>query len=125
MRLESPAQGTYRVVTEEVEIHGVKLAPGSVLHLRLGAANRDESKFTCPAQVDLQRKNPGAHLAFGSGIHHCVGFHLAKRELYWAFATIADRFGALRLSARHEPIEYLQNYMFRSIKALHVEFELA
>lgn len=125
LRLESPAQGTYRVVTQEVEIHGVKLPPGSVLHLRIGAANRDEAKFTCPAQVDLNRKNPGAHLAFGSGMHHCVGFSLAKRELYWAFATIADRFRALRLSAGHEPIEYLQNYMFRSIKALHVEFDLA
>lgn len=125
LRLESPAQGIYRVVTEEVEIHGMKLAPGSVLHLRIGAANRDESKFTCPAHVDLNRKNAAVHLAFGSGLHHCVGSFLAKRELYWAFATLVDRFSALRFSALQGPIEYLQNYMFRSIKALHVEFEAA
>jgi cytochrome P450 len=125
LRLESPAQGIYRVATEEVEIHGLKLPPGSVLHLRIGAANRDESKFACPAHVDLNRKNASVHLAFGYGLHHCVGSFLAKRELYWAFATLVDRFSALRLSAVQGPIEYLKNYMFRSIKALHVEFDAA
>ncbi len=125
LRVESPAQGIYRVVTAEVEIHGTKLAPGSVLHLRIGAANRDEGKFSCPAHVDLDRKNASVHLAFGSGIHHCVGSFLAKRELYLAFETLVDRFSALRLSAAQGPIEYLKNYMFRSIKALHVEFDPA
>jgi cytochrome P450 len=125
LRLESPAQGIYRVVTEEVELHGIKLAPGSVLHLRVGAANRDEDKFSCPAHVDLNRKNAAVHLAFGSGLHHCVGSILARRELYWAFATIVDRFKTLRFSDQQGPIEYLQNYMFRSIKALHVQFEAA
>jgi len=125
LRLESPAQGIYRVVTEEVEIHGLKLAPGSVLHLRVGAANRDERKFTCPANLDLKRKNAAVHLAFGSGLHHCVGSSLARRELYWAFATIVNRFSALRLTALQDPISYLQNYMFRSIKSLHVQFEVA
>ena len=122
LRLQSPAQGLYRVVTEEVEIHGMKLPPGSVLHLRIGAANRDESKFKCPGEIDLDRKNAAVHLAFGSGLHHCVGSTLARRELYCAFTTILDRFAGLRLSAQQGPIEYLQNYMFRAIKALHVEF---
>ena len=125
LRLESPAQGLYRVVTEEVEVHGVKLAPGSVLHLRVGAANRDERKFACPAQLDLGRKNAAVHLAFGYGLHHCVGSSLARRELYWAFATIVERFSALRYSALQGPVKYLQNYMFRSIKELHVEFDAA
>jgi cytochrome P450 len=100
---------------------GLKLAPGAVLHLRVGAANRDERKFACPADVDLNRKNAAVHLAFGSGLHHCVGSSLARRELYWAFATLVDRFSALRFSASQGPIKYLQNYMFRSIKALHVD----
>jgi cytochrome P450 len=122
LRLESPAQGLYRVVTKEVEMHGVKLAAGSVLHLRIGAANRDERKFSCPAHVELERKNAGAHLAFGSGLHHCVGAPLARRELNWAFATLIDRFKGIRLSAEQGPIDYLPNYMFRSIRELHVEF---
>jgi cytochrome P450 len=123
LRLHSPAQGLYRVVTEEVELHGVKLPPGSVLHLRIGAANRDESKFGCPAELDLGRKGAAAHLAFGTGLHHCAGSTLARRELYWAFATIVDRFAGVRLGARQGPIEYRQHYMFRGIKALHVEFQ--
>jgi cytochrome P450 len=122
LRLESPAQGLYRVVTDEVEMHGVKLPAGSVLHLRIGAANRDERKFACPARVELERKNAGAHLAFGSGLHHCVGAPLARRELYWAFATLVDRFKGVRFGAEQGPIEYLPNYMFRSICKLHVEF---
>jgi cytochrome P450 len=112
----------YRVVTKEVEMHGVKLAAGSVLHLRIGAANRDERKFSCPAHVELDRKNAGAHLAFGSGLHHCVGAPLARRELNWAFATLIDRFKGIRLGAEQGPIDYLPNYMFRSIRELHVQF---
>jgi cytochrome P450 len=123
LRLQSPAQGLYRVVTEEVELHGVKLPPGSVLHLRIGAANRDESKFACPAMADLNRKGAATHLAFGSGLHHCVGSTLARRELYWAFATVLDRFSGIRFGAQQGPVEYLQNYMFRTAKALHVEFQ--
>jgi cytochrome P450 len=123
LRLQSPAQGLYRVVTEEVELHGVKLPPGSVLHLRVGAANRDESKFACPAEVDLNRKGAATHLAFGSGLHHCVGSTLARRELHWAFATLLDRFSGIRFAAQQGPVEYLRNYMFRTVKALHVEFQ--
>jgi cytochrome P450 len=125
LRLESPAQGIFRVVTEDVELHGVTLPKGSVLHLRVGAANRDESKFACPAHMELDRKNASVHLAFGAGIHHCVGSVLARRELYWAFTTLVDRFNNIRLNPAKGPITYLQNYMFRSINELHVHFDAA
>lgn len=123
LRLESPAQGIFRVVTEEVELHGVKLLRGSVVHLRVGAANRDERKFACPAHLELERKNAAVHLAFGSGLHHCVGSSLARRELYWAFTTILDRFSAIRLNPMQGEINYLKNYMFRSINELQIEFD--
>ncbi len=124
LRLESPAQGIFRVVTEDVEMHGLTLPRGSVLHLRIAAANRDENKFGCPAHLDLDRKNAGTHLAFGAGIHHCVGAVLARSELNWAFRTLLDRFSVLRISPQQGPITFLRNYMFRSIDALHIEFEL-
>lgn len=123
LRLESPAQGIFRVVTQDVEIHGLTLPRGSVLHLRVAAANRDETKFGCPAHLDLDRKNAGTHLAFGAGIHHCVGAVLARSELHWAFWTLLDRFSAMRISPRQGPVTFLRNYMFRSIDALHIEFE--
>ena len=123
LRLESPAQGIFRVITREVEMQGVKLEPGAVLHLRVGAANRDDRRFGCPAQLDVNRKNSSVHLAFGAGIHHCVGNVLARRELYWAFRTIVERFRTIRLAAASNGIAYLQSYMFRSINELDVELE--
>lgn len=123
LRLESPAQGIFRVVTRDVEMHGLSLPRGSILHLRVAAANRDETKFACPAHIDLDRKNAGTHLAFGAGIHHCAGAVLARNELHWSFRTLVDRFGALRISPRQGSVSFLRNYMFRSIDALHIEFE--
>ncbi len=125
LRMESPAQGIFRVVTEDVELHGVKLPHGSVLHLRVGAANRDETKFACPDRLDLERKNASTHMAFGAGIHHCVGAVLARSELNWAFRTFVDRFSAIHISESQGPVTFLNNYMFRAINELHVEFEPA
>ena len=123
LRLESPAQGIFRVVTRETEIHGVTLAAGSVLHLRLGAANRDDRLFGCPVQLDLGRKNAGAHLAFGSGIHHCIGAPLARRELHWAFTSLVERFARIGFAPEQKAVDYLPNYMFRSIRKLQVVFQ--
>ena len=123
LRLESPAQGLYRVVTKEVELHGQTLQPGSVMHLRIGAANRDDRTFGCPAQLDVDRKNAGAHLAFGSGVHHCVGAPLARRELHWAFTALLDRFDGVALAPDQAETDYLPNYMFRAIRSLRVRFD--
>jgi cytochrome P450 len=122
LRLETPSQGIYRVVATQTEIHGVTLPPGSVLHLRIAAANRDDRKFPAPCDLDLERKNSGGHLAFGSGIHHCIGAPLARREMHWAFMTLLTRFNGVRFSPEQQEIEYLPNYMFRSIRKLQVEF---
>lgn len=122
LRLESPAQGVYRVTSRDTELEGVRIPKGAVVHLRVGASNRDPRKFECPAALDLERRNAGAHLAFGSGVHHCVGAALARRELHWAFRTLLDRFSGVSLSPRQGEVEYLKNYTFRSIKALNVRF---
>ena len=122
LRLETPSQGIYRVVKSDTEIHGVPLPHGSVLHLRIAAANRDDRKFAAPGQLDLERRNAGGHLTFGSGIHHCVGAPLARREMHWAFTTLFDRFKGVRFAEGQREIDYLANYMFRSIRELQVEF---
>jgi len=62
-----------------------------MLNIRHAAANRDEREFECPEKLDLDRDKPGRHLAFGSGVHHCLGAPLARRELYWAFRALIDR----------------------------------
>ncbi|MFN3232960.1 MAG: cytochrome P450 [Alphaproteobacteria bacterium] len=122
VRLESPAQGMSRLVKKDVEIQGVKIPAGSMLHMRYAAANRDPAKFDCPHEIDLERKNAGAHLGFSSGVHHCLGAPLARRELYWAFKAFTDRIEDFRLAddndLRHQP-----NFGLRIKTRLNIEFE--
>ncbi len=98
LRLESPVQGLYRVARADVTLHGVTIPAGSVVNLRYAAANRDTDQFTDAADIDCTRRNAGSHLAFGSGIHHCVGATLARRELYWGFRALIDTLEGLELA---------------------------
>jgi cytochrome P450 len=79
LRLESPVQSLMRHTVNNVELSGVNIPKGSVINVRYAAANRDEEFFENPEEIDLERKKPGSHLAFGSGIHHCLGAPLARR----------------------------------------------
>ena len=81
LRVEGPVQGLLREAAVDVELHGVKIPAGSILMLRYGAGNRDDRMYECPADIDLDRKHPRRHLAFGVGTHHCLGAPLARREL--------------------------------------------
>lgn len=72
LRLESPAQGMFRQVTQDIRVGDVDFKEGDILSLRFGAANRDETAFPNAEQLDLHRRKPGNHLAFGVGRHHCV-----------------------------------------------------
>jgi cytochrome P450 len=65
----------------------------------------------------------GRILPFGSGIHHCIGASLARRELHWAFTTLLDRFRGVSVAPEQADIGYLPNYMFRAIRELHVQFK--
>ena len=96
LRLESPVQGLLRQTTEEVDLHGVTIAAGSVIKLGYGAGNRDERRYGCPAEVNLEREQPRTHLAFGVGAHHCLGAPLARRELYFGFKALVDRLQDIR-----------------------------
>ena len=124
LRLESPVQGLLRTAAEDVELHGVKIPAGSVLMVRFGAANRDQRRFGCPADVDLERKNPRSHLAFSAGKHHCLGAALARRELHFGFKALIDRVDAIRLAPENE-FSVAPNYFLRALKELNVELEPA
>ena len=117
LRYESPLQKISRWTTEATAI-GAKLVPaGSFVVCLLGAANRDPMVFPDPERVDIERRN-NPHLAFGSGIHICVGAHLARLEGRIAFATVLRRFSALAPVSPHP--EWRQHSAFRSLKHLHV-----
>lgn len=123
LRLESPVQGLFRLVKKDVELHGIAIPEGSVLNLRFGAANRDPRHFECPEKLDLERRNAGSHMAFGSGIHHCLGAPLARRELYWGFRALLDRLDNIRLAPARNTFRHLPNFMMRALEELYIEFD--
>ncbi len=90
LRYDGPAQMTSRVVAEEMEFGGKHMIPGHVVLTVLGAANRDPEQFPDPDRFDVARKN-NRHLAFGLGIHYCLGAPLAVAEAQIAFQTLLRR----------------------------------
>ena len=123
VRLESPVQSLMRFAGEDVELHGVNIPKGSLINVRYAAANRDEAMFECPEKIDLERPKAGAHLGFGSGIHHCLGAPLARRELIWGFTAVVDRFEDMWFAEGKNDFEVHPHFLLRSLKELHIEFE--
>lgn len=91
LRLESPFRGHFRVTTRETTLGGVTLPAGARVMLLWGAANRDAGAFPAPDALDLERAQPKSHVAFGSGIHFCLGAPLARLEARAALETLLQR----------------------------------
>ncbi len=96
LRFESPAPGLSRVATRDVELGGRMLPKGSRVHMLFASANRDEAVFPRADSVDAQR-NPNPHLAFGLGVHFCLGSHLARLELRIGLEEFLKRFPSYEL----------------------------
>lgn len=123
LRLESPTQGTFRITRQDVEVAGVVIPAGSMVNLRYGAANRDERQFPHADKLDVCRGNAGSHLAFISGIHHCLGAPLARQEMICAFRALLRRLDNIRLAPGFEPPGHMRNFMMRGLTALHIAFD--
>ncbi len=123
VRLEGPVQGLFRMAANDVEMHGVTIPKGAMVNIRYAAANRDEREFECPEQLDLEREKPGRHVGYGSGIHHCLGAPLARRELFWAFRALIDRVDDMRFAEGKNSFEVAPSFSLRAMKELHVEFD--
>jgi cytochrome P450 len=87
LRYDSPVQLVFRTATREVELRGVRIPQGAVVALLLGSANRDERRFERPDDFDVGRDARG-HLAFGFGLHFCLGASLARLEGRVAFEAL-------------------------------------
>ena len=123
LRLEAPVQGLPRLVKRDTELADVPLAAGETIILRFGAANRDERRFPEPDRVDLDRKHPGAHLAFGSGTHHCPGAPLSRQELNRGILHLLDRTENLRLAPNRPPPLPEPSLILRNLPELWIEFD--
>ncbi|HSJ27462.1 MAG TPA: cytochrome P450 [Acidimicrobiia bacterium] len=118
LRFHGPVESTtVRWAYEDVTIGGVTLPPGSPVIPILMAANRDPSAFDEPDRLRLDR-SPNRHLAFGSGIHLCLGAPLARREAQVAFAALSRRLGRLELDMDPASIDWTQGFFLRGARAL-------
>ncbi len=103
LRYLSVAKMSMRTALEDVELGGQTIKAGTTIILSFNTANRDPDRFTDPHVLDLRRKD-GGHLAFGHGIHQCLGQQLTRVELGVALPALIDRFPALRLAVPAEEI---------------------
>jgi len=117
LRLESPIQGLFRHVTNDIELGGVSLSKGDVVMVRYAAANRDSAKFSDASDVRLDRGR-NDHIAFGAGVHFCVGQQLARAELVASFRYFLDRFSDIVLAIERTEIPYAPSLALRGPQSL-------
>jgi cytochrome P450 len=91
LRLESPFRQQMRSIPHDTTLGGLTIPAGSTAVLLFGSANRDPTQFDHPDDVDLNRGSPRRHLAFGHGIHYCVGAALARIEARAVLTTLLER----------------------------------
>jgi len=121
LRYDSPVERAItRYVTEDVELGGKQLRRGELVIVVLASANRDERHFEQPDQLDLHRANKN-HLAFGRGVHYCLGAPLARMEAEIALNTMLGRLPNLQLAVPVEELSYRQVPLFHSLKNLPVK----
>jgi cytochrome P450 PksS len=120
LRYTNPVQfGASRIALEDVELGGVTIDKSSVVVAMLSSANRDEAVFNDPERLDIGRE-PNRHLAFGIGIHFCLGAPLARMEGCIAFNKFLKRFPNVRLAVPREQISWRASPVFRGLNALPV-----
>ena len=120
LRYDGPVQALTRIARTEVELGGQRIAAGERLVLILNAANRDPAQFPAPDRLDLARE-PNRHIAFGYGIHFCLGAPLARLEAKIALSRLAARLPELALAESR--LEWLDSLVFRGMRALKVSFK--
>jgi cytochrome P450 len=120
VRWEPPVTVILRRATRDTELAGVPIQEGADIALLIGAANRDERKYTDPDRYDMFRQQR-QHVGFGFGVHVCLGMHLARMESRIALNTLLDRLGPFRLDPEAEP-PHIEGMAFRSPLSLPVVF---
>jgi cytochrome P450 len=119
LRYDGPLNmATLRHTTEPVSIAGTEIPAGELVMVSLASANRDPDRYQRPDELDPHRD--ASHLAFGYGIHHCLGAPLARLEADVAFRTLLDRFPALSLAAEPTELSWRESTLIRGLARLPV-----
>jgi cytochrome P450 family 144 len=124
LRLEPPFRYHMRCVPETTSLGGVEIPTGATVLLLWGAANRDPAAFDHPDEIDLTREVPRRHVAFGRGIHHCVGAPLARIEARSVLSTLLARTENITLDPDRPP-KWANSLMVRRHEELTVRLSTA
>ena len=119
LRYDSPVQKMGRIALADIHVAGKQIKKGELVCFSFAAANRDPEQFESPKQLDITRK-PNRHLAFGHGLHYCVGAALARLEGQIAVNSVLRSLPKIQLA--HETLEWYRNFTLRGLKSLPVAF---
>jgi cytochrome P450 len=117
LRYDGPVQATFRTATKDTVVGGTPITAGMGAFVIIAAANRDPAQFKDPEKFDITRE-PNEHMAFGDGIHFCIGAPLARMEGSIAIGAALDRFPNLRLKNPDAPVTYKGSYFLRGLSRL-------
>jgi cytochrome P450 len=117
LRYDPPVKTTQRITAQDVEVRGKQLRKDDRIRWAIVSANRDPAVFAEPDRFDIGR-HPNPHVAFGAGIHFCLGVTLARLEGQEVFRALAERFPVLELAT--DILEYQPSIQFRSLRSLPV-----
>jgi len=122
IRRETPVRALSRITTRDVELNGTHLPEGAQVMVLFASGNDDETVFAHPRDFDTTRRNLGNHIAFGAGIHRCVGNSLARMEVKVAAREIARRLKDIRLAVPANEIVYVPSIAMVMIESLPLAF---
>ena len=115
LRLATPTANMWRVATRDTDINGVPVKAGSMLQIRYSSANRDEDQFEAPQEFDVTRDNARSNIAFGHGVHMCIGANLARKEMETAFRVLLERLDNFELDCDEADLNYPPNVLLRGL----------
>ena len=122
LRYDAPVERSLtRIVADDIEFGGQQLNKGDLIIAILGSANRDDAQFESPTALNIHRK-PNTHIAFGKGVHYCLGAPLARLEGEIALRTLFDRIPDLSLDTTFEELEWRDVPLFHSLVRLPVKW---
>ena len=120
LRYDAPVKSIQRLASQDLEMRDKVMRKDDRIRWFISSANRDPNVFADPEKFDISRQ-PNPHVAFGNGVHHCLGATLARVEGQEVFKALAERFPGLQLES--EELDYQPSITFRSLKSLPVAWQ--
>jgi cytochrome P450 len=120
LRYDAPVKSIQRLASQDIEVRDKVMEKDDRIRWFISSANRDPNVFAEPDRFDISRQ-PNPHVAFGNGVHHCLGATLARVEGQEVFKALAERFPGLQIESKE--LEYQPSITFRSLKSLPVTWQ--